>query len=122
MKKLVAIVSIAVLLGACAEKKVITPEEKWNGYCTSISYAAQTIASDRQNGISKEEALAYANKVTDTTTNTLLVTQIEKIYAYPADLLKIDKDAVQAQFKEAAKNACLNTPHDPNKMPVYKPF
>jgi len=121
MKKLV-ILATALLLGACSEKKPTTPEEKWQGYCTSIGNAARTIALDRQNGITREEATEYANKVTDITTKTFVLGQIEKIYAYPADQLKLDKDAVMAKFKQEATDLCLHTPHDPNKMPDYKPF
>ena len=36
--------------------------------------------------------------------------------------LKADKDAVQAQFKQQAYEQCVKTPHDPKKMPDYKPF
>ena len=109
-------------LSACTEKKVATPEELWHGYCTSIGNAARTITLDRQNGITREEATAYAEKVTDVTTNTFLMGQIEKVYSFPADQLKVDKDALQAKFKQEATDLCLKTPYDPNKMPDYKAF
>lgn len=124
MNKLVVILGAGLLLSlsACAEKKVATPEELWHGYCTSIGNAARTITLDRQNGITKEEALDYANKLTDPTTKTFILAQVESIYAFPAAELKVDKDAVRDKFKQEATDICLNTPHDPNKMPDYKPF
>lgn len=111
-----------VFLAGCSEKPPATPEQKWTGYCTSIGNAARTITLDRQNGITKQEALDYANKVTDATTKGFLLAQIEEIYAFPADQLKVDKDAIQAQFKQQATDSCLKTPHDPEHMPDYKPF
>ncbi len=121
MKKILILVTLFTIVG-CSEKKVATPEEKWEGYCTSIGNAARTIALDRQNGILKQEALDYANKVTDPTTHKFILEQIEVIYAMPEDQLKADKDAVQAKFKDDATQKCITTPHDPNKMPEYKPF
>ncbi|SPL71244.1 hypothetical protein [Acinetobacter stercoris] len=121
MKKLLVLATLVALLG-CAEKKAATPEEKWKGYCTSIGNAARTITLDRQNGITKKEALDYANKVTDLTTKTFLLSQIDKVYALTDEQLKSDKDAIMTQIKESATQECINTPHDPNKMPDYKPF
>lgn len=124
MKKSVicAVLGTVVVLSGCAEKKPATPEEIWKGYCTSIGNAARTITLDRQNGITKQEALDYANKVTDATTRTFVKEYLEKIYALPDAELKADKNAVQAKFKQQAYEQCLNTPHDPKKMPDYKPF
>lgn len=123
MKKRIVLSMLAgVFLVACSQKPEATPEQKWAGYCTSIGNAARTITLDRQNGITQQEALDYANKVTDATTKGFLLAQIEEIYAFPADQLKVDKDAIQAQFKQQATDACLKTPHDPANMPDYKPF
>lgn len=123
MKKRIVLSMLAgVFLVACSQKPEATPEQKWAGYCTSIGNAARTITLDRQNGITKQEALDYANKVTDPTTKGFLLAQIEAVYAFPADQLKVDKDAIQAQFKQQATDACLKTPHDPANMPDYKPF
>ena len=123
MKKRIVLSMLAgVFLVACSQKPEATPEQKWAGYCTSIGNAARTITLDRQNGITKQEALDYANKVTDPTTKGFLLAQIEAVYAFPADQLKVDKDAIQAQFKQQATDACLKTPHDPAHMPDYKPF
>ena len=122
MKQLFVILAAALSLSACAEKKPATPEEKWKGYCTSIGNAARTIALDRQNGITKQEALDYAEKLTDPTTKGFVLQQVETIYAFPADQLKADKEKIRDQFKQQAYEICVNTPHDPNKMPDYKPF
>ncbi len=103
-------------------KKPATPEEIWKGYCTSIGNAARSITLDRQNGITKKEALEYANKVTDPTTKGFVLEYLEKVYALPDAELKADKDAIQAKFKNEAYEQCVNTPHDPKKMPDYKPF
>lgn len=117
-----AVLGTVVVLSGCAEKKPATPEEIWQGYCTSIGNAARSITLDRQNGISKKEALDYANKVTDPTTKGFILQYLEKIYALPNAELKADHEAVQAKFKQQAYEQCLNTPHDPKKMPDYKPF
>lgn len=121
MKQL-AILTAAFMLCACAEKKPATPEEKWQGYCTSVSNAARSIALDRQSGITKQEALDYANKLTDPTTKGFVLKQVEAIYAYPEDQLKAEKEKVRDQFKQQAYEICVNSPHDPQKMPDYKPF
>ena len=123
MKSLVILsISAALLMSGCAEKKPATPEEIWQGYCTSIGNAARTIALDRQNGITKQQAIDYANKVADATTKGVVLEYLEKIYDLPDAELKADKDAVQARFKKEAYEQCVNTPHDPKKMPDYKPF
>ena len=114
--------STVLLMAGCGEKKAATPEEIWQGYCTSIGNAARSITLDRQNGITKKEALEYANKVTDATTKGFVLQYLEKVYALPDAELKADKDAVQAQFKKEAYEQCVNSPHDPKKMPDYKPF
>ena len=111
-----------VMISGCAEKKPATPEEIWQGYCTSVGNAARSITLDRQNGIELKEALEHANKVKDPTTHGFIVEYLEKIYAMPTEELKADKDAVQAKFKKEAYEQCLKTPHDPKKMPDYKPF
>lgn len=115
-------ISTVLLMAGCAEKKPATPEEIWKGYCTSIGNAARSITLDRQNGITHKEALDYANKVTDPMTKQFVTEYLEKIYAMPDAELKADRDAVQSKFKQQAFEQCLNTPHDPNKMPDYKPF
>ena len=114
--------STVFFMEGCDEKKPATPEEIWQGYCTSIGNAARTIVLDRQNGITHKEAVDYANRVTDPTTKQFVTEYLEKIYALSDAELKTDKDAVQAKFKKQAYEQCLNTPHDPKKMPDYKPF
>lgn len=115
-------ISTVLLMAGCAEKKPATPEEIWKGYCTSIGNAARSITLDRQNGITHKEAVDYANKVTDSMTKQFVTEYLEKIYAMPDAELKADRDAVQSKFKQQAFEQCLNTPHDPKKMPDYKPF
>lgn len=115
-------ISTVLFMAGCAEKKPATSEEIWKGYCTSVGNAARSITLDRQNGITQKEAVEYANKVTDPTTKKFVLEYLDKIYALPDAELKADKDAVQAKFKQEAYEQCLNTPHDPKKMPDYKPF
>ena len=115
-------ISTVLLMAGCAEKKPATPEEIWKGYCTCIGNATRSITLDRQNGITHKEAVDYANKVTDPMTKQFVTEYLEKIYAMPDAELKADRDAVQSKFKQQAFEQCLNTPHDPNKMPDYKPF
>ncbi len=124
MKKLAIFgaISTVLIMAGCAEKKPATAEQIWTGYCTSVGNAARSITLDRQNGITQKEAVDNANKVTDPTTRAFITAQIEKVYAFPVEQLKADRDGVQAKFKQEAFETCLNTPHDPNKMPDYKPF
>lgn len=124
MKKLVILgfFGSALLLSACAEKKPLTPEEQWQGYCKSIGNAARSIILDRQNGILHQEALEYANKVTDPTTKSFVLEQVTKAYAYPADQLEIDSNALQVKFRDEAEKQCLDTPFDAKTLPDYKQF
>ena len=125
MKKLVilSMLSAMVLMTGCGKEKApLTPEQQWQGYCKSVGNAARSIVLDRQNGITQEAAVEYANKVTDQTTKGFVLAIIDKVYAYPAAQLTSDHDAVQAQFKEEAYQECLKTPFDPKKMPDYKQF
>lgn len=124
MKKLISLSTVAalVLVAGCAEKKPATPEEIWKGYCTSIGNAARTIVLDRQNGILYKEAADYAAKVTDPTTRGFVTEYLEKIYAVPEAELKADRNAIQEKFRAQAFEQCLKSPHDPQKMPDYKPF
>lgn len=124
MKKLVilSLLGSALILSACAEKKPLTPEEQWQGYCKSIGNAARSIILDRQNGILHQEALDYANKVTDPTTKKFVLEQVAKAYAYPADQLEADSKALQVKFRDEAEKQCLDTPFDPKTLPDYKQF
>lgn len=116
------LLSSVVLMAACSEKPPATAEEKWAGFCTSIGFAASTIASDRQNGILEAEAREHANKITDPTIKGMLNEQVTLIYAYPKDELKAGKEKIREQFQQQARDKCINTPHDPNHMPDYKAF
>ena len=125
MKKLVILATVlgtSIGLSACSEKKPLTPEEQWHGYCTSISNAARSILLDRQNGITQRGAVDHANKLTDPATRAFVEKQIAKVYAYPQAQLEVDKDALLAQFKKESTDECLATPFDQQKLPDYKPF
>ena len=61
MKKLFALAAVIALVG-CAEKKPLTPEEQWHGYCKSIGNAARSIMLDRQNAIEKDKAIDIYQK------------------------------------------------------------
>jgi hypothetical protein len=121
MKKLVILSAVLMMVG-CAEKKPLTPEEQWHGYCTSIGNAARSIMLDRQNAITKEAAIEHASKLKDQTTKGFVDKIIERVYAYPQNELNNDREALQLKFKQEATEECLNAPHDPKKMPDYKPF
>ena len=116
------VLGTAILMSACAEKKPLTPEEQWQGYCKSIGNAARSIILDRQNGILHKEALEYANKVTDPTTKKFVLEQVAKAYAYPADQLEVDSNGLQVQFRDEAEKQCLEAPFDAKSLPDYKPF
>ena len=82
MKNLFALAAVIALVG-CAEKKPLTPEEQWHGYCKSIGNAARSIMLDRQNAIEKEKAIEHANKVEDEMTKAFALEIIEDVYALP---------------------------------------
>ncbi len=100
MKK-VLFVLMGMLLVGCTEKKPLTPEEQWHGFCTSVGNAARSIVFDRQQAIEKSQAIEHANKIEDEITKKFILNIIEKVYAIPQDELKTN-------------------PHD--KMPNYKKF
>lgn len=117
-KLLILTLSMAVI--GCAEKKPLTAEEQWNGYCISVGNAASTIMFDRQNAIEKQAALEHANKIDDKITKTLILEIIDQAYALPLAQIKTDSEAVRNQFKREMTEKCLATPHD--TLPNYKPF
>ncbi|MGE8557395.1 hypothetical protein [Acinetobacter sp.] len=119
MNKLFTLMVLVALVG-CAEKKPLTAEEQWKGYCTSVGNAANTIMYDRQNNIDKAAALEHANKIEDATTKTFILDIIEQVYAFPLAEITADPEASRSQFKQKIKEKCIVTPHD--KMPDYKPF
>ncbi|MFH7767517.1 hypothetical protein [Acinetobacter sp. BSP-28] len=119
MKKLFTLMALVALVG-CAEKKPLTPEEQWKGYCTSMGNAANNIMYDRQNTITKEAAIEHANKIEDEITKTFILDIIEQVYAFPLEEINKDPEASRNQFKQKITEKCIATPHD--KMPNYKPF
>lgn len=119
MKKILVLGAVLALAG-CAEKKPLTAEEQWQGYCKSIGNAARSIMLDRQNGIPKAQAVEHANQVEDPIIKDMIKQLIEQAYGYADAQVKQDQDAFREQFKEQARQRCLVTPHD--KMPNYKPL
>jgi len=119
MKKLLAL-SFMLALAGCAEKKPLTPEEQWQGYCRSVGNAARSIMLDRQNGIEKEKAVEHASKVEDETTKAFVMSIIDDVYKMPLD--EITKDVKESREKIRAEytEKCIATPHD--ELPDYKPF
>lgn len=109
-----------MLLVGCTEKKPLTPEEQWHGYCTSVGNAARSILFDRQQAIEKSQAIEHANKIEDEITKKFIFNIIEKVYAIPQDELKTNPEALQEKIRKQMTDECLVTPHD--KMPHYKKF
>ena len=101
MKKILVVTAVLALMG-CAEKKPLTPEEQWQGYCRSVGNAARTIMLDRQNAIEKERAIEHANKIEDDITRNFILEIIAQVYALPIEEINADVDAarekVRAQF------------------------
>ncbi len=62
MKKVLFLV-LGLVLAGCSEKKPLTPEEQWHGYCTSMGNAARSIMLDRQNAIEKTKLLNTQRKL-----------------------------------------------------------
>ncbi|EXD15759.1 hypothetical protein J479_2132 [Acinetobacter baumannii 1297] len=119
MKK-VLFVLMGMLLAGCTEKKPLTPEEQWHGYCTSVGNAARSILFDRQQAIEKSQAIEHANKIEDEITKKFIFNIIEKVYAIPQEELKTNPEALQEKIRKQMTDECLVTPHD--KMPNYKKF
>ena len=119
MKKILVVTAVLALLG-CAEKKPLTPEEQWQGYCRSVGNAARTIMLDRQNAIEKERAIEHANKIEDDITRNFILEIIEQVYALPLEEINGDVDAAREKVRTQFTEKCIATPHD--KMPDYKPF
>ncbi|ANF81894.1 hypothetical protein A3K93_06605 [Acinetobacter sp. NCu2D-2] len=119
MKKLLALAVMFALVG-CAEKKPLTPEEQWQGYCRSVGNAARSIMLDRQNAIEKVKAVEHANKVEDETTRKFILTIIDEVYALPVDQIKGDTELAQEKIRAEFTQKCIATPYD--EMPDYKPF
>lgn len=63
---------MGMLIVGCTEKKPLTPEEQWHGYCTSVGNAARSILFDRQQAIEKSQAIEHANKIEDEITKKFL--------------------------------------------------
>ena len=119
MKKLLAL-GILVALTGCAEKKPLTPQEQWHGYCTSVGNAARSIVLDRQNGIEKDKAIEHADKIDDETTKGFILNIIDEVYALPAEEIKADVKAAREKVRAEFTAKCIATPHD--ELPDYKPF
>ncbi|EOR08515.1 hypothetical protein [Acinetobacter tandoii] len=119
MKRIYFLAIVAALAG-CSEKKPLTPEEQWHGYCTSMGNAARSIMLDRQSAIEKNKAIEHANKIDDEFTKKFILDIIEQVYAMPEAQIKQDKDAAREQIKTQITEKCLVTPHD--KLPEYKQF
>ena len=119
MKKILVMTAVLALMG-CAEKKPLTPEEQWQGYCRSVGNAARTIMLDRQNAIEKERAIEHANKIEDDITRNFILEIIEQVYALPLEEIHGDVDAAREKVRTQFTEKCIATPHD--KMPDYKPF
>ena len=119
MKKLLAL-SVLIALAGCAEKKPLTPEEQWQGYCRSVGNAARTIMLDRQNAIAKDKAVEHAGKIEDETTNKFILSIIDEVYALPEAEIKGDVETVREKIRSEFTEKCIATPHA--EMPDYKPF
>lgn len=119
MKKILVVTAVLALMG-CAEKKPLTPEEQWQGYCRSVGNAARTIMLDRQNAIEKESAIEHANKIEDDITRNFILEIIAQVYALPIEEINADVDAAREKVRAQFTEKCIATPHD--KMPDYKPF
>lgn len=119
MKKFLPLTVLVALVG-CGEKKPLTPEEQWHGYCTSMGNAARSILLDRQNGIQKTQAVEHANKIEEPFTKTFILSIVEQVYALPQQQVTNKPDAIREQIRTEVTQKCLVTPHD--KVPNYKQF
>ena len=119
MKKVLFLV-LGLALAGCSEKKPLTPEEQWHGYCVSMGNAARSIMLDYQNGIEKAQAVEHAKKIEDEFTRVFILKIIDDVYAMSKQQVQTNPDDVREQIRQKNTDQCLVTPHD--KMPNYKPF
>ncbi len=119
MKRLSAVIAILLCVG-CAEKKPLTAEEQWHGYCKSVGNAARSIMLDRQNAITKDKAVEHANKVEDETTKKFVFEIIDYVYSLPESEIKVNQQEVRDQLRDKFTQKCIATPHQ--GLPDYKPF
>lgn len=119
MKKILFLV-LGVALVGCGEKKPLTPEQQWHGYCTSMGNAARSILLDRQNGIEQTQAVEHAKKIEDEITRTFILKIIDQVYAIPKAQLNDQPDELREKTRQQVTDQCVATPH--SKMPNYKPF
>ncbi|WP_171490582.1 hypothetical protein [Acinetobacter suaedae] len=120
MMKKVLLIAIGLVLVGCADKKPLTPEEKWHGFCVSVGNAARSITLDRQNAIEKHKAIEHAGKIEDKTIHKFILQIIDEVYEIPVDQLKSDPSAIRDEMKQKFTEQCLATPHD--ELPNYKSF
>lgn len=120
MMKKILLIAVSLFFVGCSEKKPLTPEEQWHGFCTSVGNAARSIVFDRQQAIEKTQAVEHANKIEDDITKKFILNVIDKVYAIPKEELTKDSQALQEKVRKQAMDECLETPHD--KMPKYKSF
>ncbi len=43
MMKKILLIAMSLLFVGCSEKKPLTPEEQWHGFCTSVGNAARSM-------------------------------------------------------------------------------
>lgn len=63
MMKKILLIAVSLFFVGCSEKKPLTPEEQWHGFCTSVGNAARSIVFDRQQAIEKLRPLSMQIKL-----------------------------------------------------------
>ena len=82
MMKKILLIAMSLLFVGCSEKKPLTPEEQWHGFCTSVGNAARSIVFDRQQAIEKTQAVEHANKIEDEITKNSFLMLLKKFMQF----------------------------------------
>lgn len=78
MMKKILLIAVSLFFVGCSEKKPLTSEEQWHGFCTSVGNAARSIVFDRQQAIEKTQAVEHANKIEDDITKSSFLILLTK--------------------------------------------
>ena len=107
---IVTLTAMALLAG-CGEKKPKTDQERWQIFCKVYEGAAVNIMFDRQNGISKQEALTHTEKMPVGIQRDMVIDLVEQAHRTPKFDQQGQKDQAMEQFKQGKYQICLDKPH-----------
>ena len=81
MMKKILLIAMSLLFVGCSEKKPLTPEEQWHGFCTSVGNAARSIVLIVSKQL-KTQAVEHANKIEDEITKNSFLMLLKKFMQF----------------------------------------